>query len=184
VAMERKKMVPWRFGLEMSFLLPSFNIKNTQSNVQKEENLEDLQIDEQEMDEPEMNTYEIPEGQNNITREETSFSSHVDSHTQGYFPMKRKQQGRDSAIQQMVNAMKEKSFLRQRRQAEKTTVWDMDETDMFFLSMAKMTKKLPSLEQAKIKLQLSQAVLQAQIALEEQEERPPVHRSIRLTPYP
>jgi hypothetical protein len=35
-----------------------------------------------------------------------------------------------------------------------------------------MTKKLPSLEQAKIKLQLSQAVLQAQIALEEQEERP------------
>jgi len=34
--------------------------------------------------------------------------------------------------------------------------------------MAKMTKKLPSLEQAKIKLQLSQAALQAQIALEEQ----------------
>jgi hypothetical protein len=38
--------------------------------------------------------------------------------------------------------------------------------------MAKMTKKLPSLEQAKIKLQLSQAVLQAQIALEEQQKRP------------
>jgi len=48
----------------------------------------------------------------------------------------------------------------------------MDETDKFFLSMAKMTKKLPSLEQAKIKLQLSQAALQAQIALEEYQERP------------
>ena len=50
------------------------------------------------------------------------------------------------------------------------TIRNMDETDMFFLSMAKMTKKLPSLEQAKNKLQLSQAVLQAQIALEEQQE--------------
>ena len=79
--------------------------------------------------------------------------------------MKRKQQGRDSAIQQMVNIMKENSYLRQRRHEEKTTIWDM-----FFLSMAK--KKLPSLEQAEIKLQLSQAALQAQIALEEQQERP------------
>jgi hypothetical protein len=42
----------------------------------------------------------------------------------------------------------------------------MGETDMFLLSMAKITKKFPSLEQAKIKLQLSQAVLQAQIASE------------------
>jgi len=167
-----KKMVPWRFDLEMSFLLPSLDTKNTQSGVQKEENLEDVQTDEQEMDEPEMNIYEIPEGQNNITREETSSSSHVDSHTQGYFPTKSKQQGRDSAIQQMVNVMQENSYLRQRRHEGKTTIRDMDETDMFFLSMAKMTKKLPFLEQAKIKLQLSQAVLQAQIALEEQQECP------------
>jgi hypothetical protein len=117
-----------------------------------------------------MNTYEIPEGQSNITHEETSSSAHVDSHTQGFFPTKRKQQGRDSAIQQMVNIMKENSYLRRRRHEEKTTIWDIDETDMFFLSMAKM--KLPSLEQAEIKLQLSQAALQAQIALEEQQERP------------
>jgi len=68
--------------------------------------------------------------------------------------------------------MKKNSYLRQRRRKENTTIWDMDETHMFFLSMAKMTKKLPSLEQAKIKLKLSQAVLQAQIALEEQQERP------------
>ena len=162
-----KKMVPWRFDLEMSFLLPLLYTKNTQCNVQKEENLEDVQIDEQETDEPEMNTFEIPGGQSNITREETSSSSHVYSHTQGYFPTKRIQQGRDSAIQQIVNVMKENSYLRQRRHEEKT-IRDMDETDMFFLSMAKMTKKLPSLEQAKIKLQLSQAALQAQIALEEQ----------------
>ena len=35
-----------------------------------------------------------------------------------------------------------------------------------------MTKKLPSFARAKVKLQLSQAALQAQIALEEQQERP------------
>ena len=150
-------MVPWKFDLEMSFLLSSLDIKSTQSNVQKKENLEDVQIDEQETDETEMNTYELPEGQSYITGEETS--SHVDSHTQGYFPTEREQEGKDSAIQQMVNVMKENPYLRQRRYEEKTTIWDTDETDMFFLSMAKMTKKLPSLEQAKIKLQLRQAVL-------------------------
>ena len=72
----------------------------------------------------------------------------------------------------MVNVMKGNSYLRQRKHEEMTTVRDMDEEDRFILVMAKMTKKLPSLEQAKIKLQLSQAVLQAQIALEEQQDRP------------
>jgi len=115
----------------MSFLLPSLDTKNTQNNVQKEENLEDIQTDEQEMDEPEMNTYEIVEGQSNITCDEISSSSHVDSHPQGYFPMKGKQQGRDSAIQQMVNVMKENSYLRQRRHEEKMTIRDMDEMDVF-----------------------------------------------------
>jgi hypothetical protein len=62
-----------------------------------------------------MNTYEIVEVQSNITHKETSSSSDVDSPTQGYFPTKRKQQGRDSAIEQMVNIMKENSYLRQRR---------------------------------------------------------------------
>jgi hypothetical protein len=68
-------MVPWRFDSEMSFLLPSLDTKNTQSNVQKEENLEDIQTGEQEMDKPEMNTYEILEGQSNITHDEISSSS-------------------------------------------------------------------------------------------------------------
>ena len=57
---------------------------------------------------------------------------------------------RDSAIQQMVNVMKENSYLRQRRHKEKTTIQDIDETDMFLLSMAKMMKILPSLEQQKL----------------------------------
>jgi len=56
-----------------------------------EENQQDVEIEEQETDEPEMNTYEIPEGQRNIILEEASSSSYVDSHKQGQFPTKRKQ---------------------------------------------------------------------------------------------
>ena len=37
----------------------------------------------------------------------------------------------------MVNVTIENSSLRQRRHEEKTTIRDMDETDMFFFSMAK-----------------------------------------------
>jgi hypothetical protein len=133
---DREKMVLWRYELEMSFLLPSLYTKNTHKNVHDEENLEAVKIDEQETYEPEMNTYELQEGQSNITFEETS-SSYVDSHAQGYFPMKRKQQGRDSAIVRMV-VMKENSYLRQRRREEKTPIWDMDVMDMVFLSMAKI----------------------------------------------
>ena len=75
-------------------------------------------------------TYELPEGQSVITREEIS-SSPVDSHTQGYFPTKRKQQGRDSVIQQMVNVMKWNSYIRQRRHEEITTIRDMDDSNFF-----------------------------------------------------
>jgi hypothetical protein len=64
-----KKRIPWMYDLEMSFLLPLLYTKNTRSNVHSEENLKVVQIVEQEMDEPEINTYGLPEGQNNITRE-------------------------------------------------------------------------------------------------------------------
>lgn len=39
----------------------------------------------------------------------------------------------------------------------------LDETDMFFLSMSRMAKKLPKLEQSQIKLALSNSVLSAEI---------------------
>lgn len=47
---------------------------------------------------------------------------------------------------------------------KKTTVTpDLDDTDMFFLSMSRMTKKLPQIDQARIKLDLSNSVLQAEL---------------------
>lgn len=59
--------------------------------------------------------------------------------------------------------------MRQIRHDEKKLLSrDLDETDMFFLSLAKTTKTLPPIEQAKVKLLVSQTVLQAQIAIGEQ----------------
>lgn len=71
---------------------------------------------------------------------------------------------------QMLEIMKENAALRKVKQEAKTikpkvpTIFEnLDETDLFFLSMSKMTKLLPSVEQAKIKLLLSNSVLQAEI---------------------
>ena len=53
-------------------------------------------------------------------------------------------------VSEMLNLLRENANLRKARH-EKKHHYEMDETDMFFLSMAKMTKTLPPLEQAKIK---------------------------------
>ncbi|XP_065078298.1 uncharacterized protein LOC135701432 [Ochlerotatus camptorhynchus] len=52
-----------------------------------------------------------------------------------------------------------------------TPASERDDIDMFFLSMAKTTKTLTPIEQARIKLQVSQIVLNAQIASLEQSSR-------------
>lgn len=41
-----------------------------------------------------------------------------------------------------------------------------DESDMFYLSMSRMAKQLPKIEQAKIKLLLSKSILEAEIKQE------------------
>lgn len=70
----------------------------------------------------------------------------------------------------MLEIMKENAAIRKMKREEKiikpkvpTVFGNMDETDIFFLSMSKMTKQLPQVEQAKIKLLLSNYVLQAEI---------------------
>jgi len=66
--------------------------------------------------------------------------------------------------------MKEKAAIRKMKREKKiikpkvpTVFENMDETDIFFLSIYKMTKQLPQVEQAKIKLLLSNSVLQPEI---------------------
>lgn len=82
-------------------------------------------------------------------------------------------------VQQMVDILKENSALKKRRFEDKSVRSDsdsfktdflknLDDTDMFFLSMSKMTKQLPKIEQSRIKLGLSNSVLSAEIRSNEQ----------------
>lgn len=87
---------------------------------------------------------------------------------------------------QLVEILKESTALRKRQYEEnktcKTTskptsvLENLDDTDLFFLSMSKMTKQLPKLEQSQIKLALSNSVLSAEIRCNQQ--------SFSTTPYP
>ena len=56
-----------------------------------------------------------------------------------------------------------------------TSLGTLDDMDMFFLSMSRMTKKLPKLEQARIKLELSNSVLSAEIRAHQQISSTPQH---------
>lgn len=90
----------------------------------------------------------------------------------GYEAMKTAAQAKrketlNTPAHQMVQILKESSAFRKRKYENQTTGTNisainnsLDETDMFFLSMSRMTKQLPTkLVQAQIKLQVSNAVL-------------------------
>lgn len=87
---------------------------------------------------------------------------------------------------QLVDILKESTPLKKRQYEENKTcetalkptsvLENLDDTDLFFLSMSKMTKQLPKLEQSQIKLALSNSVLSAEIRCNQQ--------SFSSTPYP
>lgn len=87
---------------------------------------------------------------------------------------------------QLVEILKESTPLKKRQYEENKTcetaskptsvLENLDDTDLFFLSMSKMTKQLPKLEQSQIKLALSNSVLSAEIRCNQQ--------SFSSTPYP
>jgi len=105
-----------------------------------------------------------------------------------YKPLKRvkTQKQNTTPAGQLVEILKESAALRKRQYEEnktfKTTskptgvLENLDDTDLFFLSMSKMTKQLPKLEQSQIKLALSNSVLSAEIRCNQ--------HSFSTTPHP
>jgi len=89
---------------------------------------------------------------------------------------KRKQN--DTPAQQLVDILKESSSLSTSQNAEKKTqppvskstsfLDTLDNTDLFFLNMSRMTKQLPKVEQSQIKLALSNSVLSAEVRSNQQ----------------
>lgn len=95
------------------------------------------------------------------------------------FQNKKQKRPNDSPTHQMVKIMKENSDFRKHRYEQKSMtatasnkpsfLETLDDTDLFFLSMSRMTKKLPKAEQAQIKLALSNSVLTAELRANNQE---------------
>ena len=71
----------------------------------------------------------------------------------------------ESPVQETTEVIRKDNASMRETNCEGESIKVMDDAEMFFMSMAKMTKTLPALEQAEIKLQLSNSVLQAQIRM-------------------
>jgi hypothetical protein len=102
-----------------------------------------------------------------VNQDEATFSNAAVDETY-YKHMKRnKKQKTNNPTQQLVEILKENSTRRKRQYEEKcvseghkiTNQFENLDMYMFFLSMSKMTKQLPTFEQAQINLALSNSVL-------------------------
>jgi len=99
-----------------------------------------------------------------VNDEETLSNSAADERYYEHLKRNKKQeQNSGTPAQELVKILKENSTRRKRlyeekciRQEHKTTnqFENLDDMDMFFLSMSRMTKQLPKFEQAQIKLAL------------------------------
>lgn len=105
----------------------------------------------------------------------------------------KKQKQNTSPAGQLVEILKESSASRKRQYEEKKThqivskpvsvLETLDDTDLFFLSMSRMTKRLPKLEQSQIKLALSNSVLSTEVRCNSSINHQN-HQSFSTTPHP
>lgn len=173
---DAKKMPPWKYEEEMSFLLPSLDNRNNKSGEIFADPGTSKSINNNSVDGTNVSNGEILSNikQERDENESLNVQSEIDVNSSSVSSKKRKREAGDNSITQMIKLMKGNSVTRQIRYDEKKSLSrDLDETEMFFLSLAKTTKTLPPIEQAKVKLLVSQTVLQAQIAIGEQAFRSP-----------
>lgn len=79
------------------------------------------------------------------------------------------------ANEELSNDLPDGAEVEECRPVKKAKYEEQDEDDMFFTSMFKMIKSLPPVEQAKIKLTLGNAVLQAKLRVHEAESNVSPH---------
>lgn len=153
-----KKIPAWKLENEMSFLIPYLEMRNTQSNLEKRPLEEEQQQDNieniEEQSQEEENENHNQESQLQKQGQIQCFQKSLPSSTQP-----RRNQ---NPAQEMVQIMKENAAMRKKRYQEQPKM-DLDETDMFYLSMAKTVKRLPPIEQANIRMQFCELVSKAEI---------------------
>jgi len=150
------------------------------SEVSEEENVLN-QSERTQIDRETQNERSIQDNQD-VDDEATLSNSAADERYYEHLKHNKKQkQNSGTPAQELIKILKENSTRRKRlydekciRQEYKTTnqFENLDDMDMFFLSMSRMTKQLPKLEQAQIKLALSNSVLSAEIRYNQEPRYP------------
>ncbi|CAH1115132.1 unnamed protein product [Psylliodes chrysocephalus] len=162
-----KNIHPWKYELQMSFLLP-FIESRKQHSLNLPNNVEIFIEDSDIQNENKYDTAEDQDQKFDTSLYENDDSSNLSAKLSLPSVKRLKLMRSDNAYQEAVNVYNEDVSNRKFNETySATSILDMDETDMFFISMSKMTKKLAPIDQAKIKLLLSNAVLSAQISMSE-----------------
>ncbi|XP_067001071.2 uncharacterized protein [Anabrus simplex] len=167
---DAKKITPWKFELQMAFLLPFMEKRDSQSYAAISEDAvttdnltEDVTTDDE--------TAEHSTGETG-TAEEPSCSQESKHDVIGNFgnvqsANRRKRPRNEAMAAEIIKIMNEIKDMKKEKIARRQEREHMDDTDKFFLHMAGITKTLPPIQQTKIKLLISNAVLQAQIKCQE-----------------
>lgn len=149
-----KKIAPWKFENEMSFLLPFLEMREVSSNLEKRGREEDDPDSEHEAVNIEVEEIEEAAQYQQPQEKETQRPPYNT-------PTMKSRKNQNPALE-IVQIMKQNASRRMSRYEESKSK-DLDETDLFYLSMAKTVKRLPALEQAKIRMTLCKLVSEAEI---------------------
>ncbi|CAF4875030.1 unnamed protein product [Pieris macdunnoughi] len=156
------KAVPWKFEKQMEFLLPYVEGRSTFTNLSKSNDGDSTQDFEYQFSEesavsppptirsPTPGTSSLRPSIANTQNSSASFTTRrID-----------KNDNDNNVLKEMVNVLKKTQEMRQKR-----AVSDMDENDLFFLSMSKQLKKLPKTDQADIKFQLHKLIHESEMKM-------------------
>ncbi|VVC24938.1 MADF domain [Cinara cedri] len=190
-----KKKNYWKYEKQMSFILPFLENRKTHENLNESQASLGLVTEQGDLAEKFGEEIDLQSPSDEFSHMDVEIERNADANSDAiekttsndaksvkkhYKAIKRNKKQKcitDSPVKQMVDILKDSSALRKRRFEEKSVrpeisktvpLQNMDDTDMFFLSMSKMTKQLPKVEQARIKLALSNSVLSAEVKCNEQ----------------
>ncbi|XP_068246734.1 uncharacterized protein [Palaemon carinicauda] len=179
-----KNIPKWKYEDKMSFLIPTLEPRSTHGNVEplsqsdgdvaraviNENTEEDLNISQIDKIAASEKCAHDNGNQETTIADQSNGDQQVAGSTSTSKPKYRKRQILDSSISEIVNLMKDNSRMRtQSIQLSEGYKTHRDETEMFFLSIASSVKKLSAIEQARVKMEISNMVFKAQIRELEQQ---------------
>ncbi|XP_023018562.2 uncharacterized protein [Leptinotarsa decemlineata] len=153
------QVIAWKYEEQMNFLRPHMKSRNTKTNLA--EPTPESPIDMTPYSPPDVLVNDSQKSSASQPLQTQSSDASCSDGSQRSSASKRTLSANNKpSLQDIYDLMKSSNELKKQRQHAKP---DMDDTDLFFLSMSKAVKALPKLDQCKIKLNLHTAVSEAEI---------------------